>query len=130
MDISKIIDDLERLKEEYHNTTCHLCNTVEEVGFIDTFYAVYEIDLKEILKDYEKDFVTMLNFIEESLTKDNRDKFACYHEYFKRVYIENDYNIKRTLEALEKRNIQVCDKQLRNILKKLGIYKGRKKNDD
>lgn len=41
-----------------------------------------------------------------------------------------EFSIKKTLKKLAKKGIRISDKQLRNILQKEGIYKGRYKNND
>ena len=41
-----------------------------------------------------------------------------------------DFSIKKTLKKLKKKGIHISDKQLRNILQKEGIYRGRDYKDD
>lgn len=114
-------------KEETEKMLNRILEQLEQLHLLssDDYYCYYADDyvgdkmcIKRVLRDLR------------SISTQKKEKFYGMSEFFATVYMTQNYNIKETLEYITEIGIEISDKQLRNILTKKGIYKGRGKNND
>lgn len=102
---------LNRILERLENLHILLC---------EDFYSYSDDKFKTDRKEIEKAISEL-----QTIHMQRKNKFGNMTDFIVMVYASQNYSIKKTLSTLEDLNIIISDKQLRNILSKERIYKGR-----
>lgn len=115
---------LEQMKRNCNIIESDVLNSyfVDTLGFIDVLREQISILEKEITKAK----VLEQKQEEQEVATNRRNTQYADTAFIVSVYKGKNFNIKKTLEALHQEGVSISDKQLRNKLKKAGVYEGRK----
>lgn len=109
--VTQVLKDLEQM----HILTCG--------DYYRYYNSYFETDRHTVKKAISK-----LRTIADGTHK--KDKFSNLTDFIVMIYKSQDCNVKKTLSTLADLDINISDKQLRNILAKEGVYKTGRKNSD
>lgn len=114
-------------KEEKEEILNRVLERLEKLHILlcEDFYCYYDNDFIDDRSSVKK-VISELQIIHTN----KKDKFSGMTDFIVMVYASQNYNIKKTLSTLEDLNVKISDKQLRNILSKERIYKGRENKND
>lgn len=114
-------------KEEKEEILNRVLEKLEKLNLLlcDDFYCYYDNNFLDDKKNLKKAISEL-----QTIHTNRKDKFRNLTDFIVMIYTSQNYNIKKTLSTLKDLDISISDKQLRNILTKEKIYRGRTDKDD